>query len=171
MSRPSKADGVTRALALGCSGLSLVLILVLVFPIRKDATQPDRDYLLESMPSAETLPVYTPPKLDSFAEILERPLFYADRRLPPSRPSEQLADAPLEPLELRLEGIAISGTSRIALLRDAQRNELIQMAEGMTHNGWLLERLESGRVLFSRGDESAELVIESRKNESGRPPR
>ena len=171
MTSLSDADGTTRALAIGCAGLGLVFILVLFYPLRKDAFRTDRNYLLDSMPSLETLPTYSPPKLDSFSETLNRPLFYADRKLPPAPLAEQLVDAPLEPLELRLEGIAISGASRIALLRDIRNNDLIQMAAGMAHNGWVLESVDSGRVLFIRGEESAELNIESGNSASGRTPR
>ena len=65
-----------------------------------------------------------------------------------------------EELLLVLEGVAISGDSRVALLRDPRGNNLVQVAEGSVHNGWTLESLEGGKAVFRRGDDVTELSIE-----------
>jgi hypothetical protein len=111
--------------------------------------------------ASSTLPGYVPQSFDSFSEILERPLFFADRQLPAEPKQELIAAAPLEPLRLTLEGIAIMDKSRIALLRSQGDNVLVQMAEGMTHNGWTLESVLTDRAIFKRGDDSTEIELET----------
>jgi len=51
--------------------------------------------------------------------------------------------------------------SRIALLRSQGDNVLVQMAEGMTHNGWTLESVLADRAIFKRGDDSTEIELET----------
>jgi len=46
------------------------------------------------------------------------------------------------------------------LLRDQSSNSLIHIAEGMTHNGWTLDRIESDKAVFSRDHEVSELDLE-----------
>jgi len=56
--------------------------------------------------------------------------------------------------------VALSSGSRVALLRDQSDNSLIHLAEGMTHNGWTLDRVESDKAAFSRDSEITELNLE-----------
>jgi hypothetical protein len=111
--------------------------------------------------STATVPNHVPQSFDSFAEILERPLFYADRQLPPEPKQQAVAAVPQEPLRLKLEGVAIMDESRIALLRSQGDNALLQMAEGMTYNGWTLELVLADKAVFKRGNDSAEIELET----------
>jgi len=87
-------------------------------------------------------------------------LLYADRKLPAPPPVVAAAEMPKEPLRLKLEGVALGGGSRTALLRDQSDNSLIHLAEGMTHNGWVLELIGSANAVFSRDGEVAELNLD-----------
>jgi hypothetical protein len=100
-----------------------------------------------------------PPPLSQFVEMVERPLFYVERRMP--EPPAEVAAAPQTPLRLKLEGIAIAGGSRVAVLRNLNGNGLVQLAEGESHGGWTLDELSSSGATFSRdGEQRTELPLD-----------
>ena len=99
------------------------------------------------------------PPVSQLVDMTERPLFYIDRRMP--EPPAEAAAAPPTPLRLKLEGIAIAGGSRVAVLRNLNGNGLMQLAEGETHEGWTLESISSGAATFSRdGEQRTELPLD-----------
>jgi hypothetical protein len=100
------------------------------------------------------------PPMSQLVDMMERPLFYIARRMP-----EPIVEAapppPPTPLRLKLEGIAIAGGSRVAVLRNLNGNGLVQLAEGDTHDGWTLDALTTSSAKFSRnGEQSTELPLE-----------
>ena len=154
-------DRLSMLLGLTTVATVLVLAAEVATGVRVDSA-PDVDAEIADAPAASpALPNYVPQSFDSFSEILERPLFFADRQLPAEPKQELIAAAPLEPLRLTLEGIAIMDKSRIALLRSQGDNVLVQMAEGMTHNGWILDSVLANRAIFKRGDDSTEIELET----------
>jgi hypothetical protein len=154
-----QANGTTRVLAMTCVGLLSIAAVQLAFPAKRPDT-PIVAGAAAALPEMKLPPAYIPATFDSFTSILERPLLYADRKLPAPPPVVAVAEMPKEPLRLKLEGIALGGGSRIALLRDQSNNSLIHLAEGMTHNGWTLEIIESDKAAFSRDGEITELNLE-----------
>jgi hypothetical protein len=99
------------------------------------------------------------PSLSQLVDLLERPLFYPGRRVP--KPAVQkAAPAPLTPLRLELEGIAIAGGARVAVLRNLNGAGLLQLAEGEIHDGWTLDALTSTSANFSRGAQTSELLLD-----------
>ena len=105
-----------------------------------------------------TSSTYVHPHIDNFAAILERPVFFKDRKLPPKPAAEPVA--PRAPIRLKLEGVAIVAEARIAVLRDLADNQLVQLAEGMSHNGWTLETVAADGAIFRRGEQVSELSLE-----------
>jgi hypothetical protein len=102
------------------------------------------------------------PPASQFVSMMERPLFYVDRRMPTV---EVEAAPPPTPLRLKLEGIAIAGGSRVAVLRNLNGNGLVQLVEGESHEGWTLDALTSTSAMFSRnGAQSTELLLEAVSN-------
>jgi hypothetical protein len=99
------------------------------------------------------------PPIAQFVDMMERPLFFPDRRMPEAK-VEQAAAPPPAPLRLKLEGIAIAGGSRVAVLRNLAGNGLLQLAEGETHEGWTLDSLTSTSASFSRGAQQSELLLD-----------
>jgi general secretion pathway protein N len=98
------------------------------------------------------------PPVSQLANMVERPLFYIDRRMP--EPEVASAAAPI-PLELTLEGIAIAGGARVAVLRNLNGNSLVQLAVGDLHDGWTLDALTATSATFSRnGGQSTELLLD-----------
>ncbi len=112
---------------------------------------------------------YVHPSLDSFAHILERPLLMESRRLP-QETVEVEAPAPKVPLQLELEGIALVGDTRIAVLRDLASKELVQLGEGADHKGWTLDSVTAERAKFSRGTQIEELTLELAANNAPTRP-
>ena len=142
-----------------CLGLLVIAAVELSFP-----TQPPAATIVGEaatvLPEIKVPPAYVPATLDSFTSILERPLLYADRKLPAPPPVVAAVAMPKEPLRLKLEGVALGGGSRIALLRDQTDNSLIHLAEGMSHNGWTLDLIGSDKAAFSHDSEVTELNLE-----------
>jgi hypothetical protein len=126
--------------------------------------QPATAHAAATSSSAATLPDFgdtgiDAPSLSQLVDLLERPLFYPDRRMP--EPEEQKAAAPPPmPLRLKLEGIAIAGGARVAVLRNLSGNGLMQLTEGDSHDGWTLDTLSSNSAIFSRGGQTSELLLD-----------
>jgi len=150
----------TRLLAGTSAGLAAVIAVQLSVPASPSDMKLSNAATEDSVP-ASAMPAYVPRAFENFSEVLDRPLFFADRKLPPPAAIELAAAAPREPLRLELEGIALSGASRVALLRDQKTNSLVQVEQGMTHSGWMLEDLSSDRAVFRRNDELTELELDT----------
>ena len=125
-----------------------------------DTTGGDTSLVLPESPEA----MFTPGPLSNFAQILERPLLFADRRMPPAPEVAAVKAKPRTPLRLKLEGVAISSDSRVALLRNTANNQLLQLAEGMSHDGWALEEISAAAARFRRGEDVSELLLETIAN-------
>lgn len=141
------------------------LVIALVVALQLSQTpQPPGSFGSEHDSTSTILPDFgsarlAPPPLSQFVDMVERPLFYVDRRMP--EPPDDVAAAPQSPLRLKLEGIAIAGGSRVAVLRNLNDNGLIQLAEGESHDGWTLEALSSAGARFSRnGEQRTELPLD-----------
>ena len=149
---------LTRLLLSLCGLLMLVIVAGWLIPIRADAVNElntdSADVELPTLPSS----TYVHPHIDDFAAILERPVFFKDRKLPPEPAAEPVA-APA-PIRLKLEGVAIVAESRIAVLRNLADNQLLQLAEGMSHNGWTLESVNANSAAFRRGGQTTELTLD-----------
>jgi hypothetical protein len=152
-------NNTTTVLSLACLGLLAIAALQLTFPAQRQGITVVAE-AAAALPALQVPPAYVPASFASYTAILERPLLYADRRLPDPPPVVAVAEIPREPLRLRLEGVALGGGSRIALLRDQSNNSLIHLAEGMTHNGWTLDSIASDTAVFTRDNESTELTLE-----------
>lgn len=122
--------------------------------------------------AAATLPEFADariaaPPLGQLVDMMERPLFLPDRRMP--EPEVETATAPATPLRLKLEGIAIAGGSRVAVLRNLNGNGLVQLTEGESHEGWTLDELTSSSARLSRdGAQPTELLLDPAGNNQRR---
>lgn len=142
---------------LGCCGiLALVIALELSFPVSvtTTASTPAGKATLPELPQSER---FVPPTLAAYAATLERPIFFQTRKMPepPAAPS-----APPTPLRLRLEGVAVSGDTRIAVLRSLKDNQLLQLTRGSSHEGWRLISVDSDSATFDRDGQVTLLELE-----------
>jgi hypothetical protein len=103
------------------------------------------------------------PSLSQLADLTERPLFYPSRRMP-KREVQKAPPPPPTPLRLKLEGIAIAGGTRVAVLRNLNGQGLVQLIEGESHDGWTLDTLSSNSATFSRGEQTDELLLDPAAN-------
>ena len=148
----------TRVLIAANGILALVVSAQLLLPAQpgtaNTATAGDGELAL---PDFGDTTIAAPP-ISQLVDMMERPLFYVDRRMP--EPEVEAAPPP-SPLQLRLEGVAISGGSRVAVLRNLNDNGLVQLAEGESHEGWTLDSLSSVAATFSRdGEQRTELPLD-----------
>lgn len=153
----------TQLLIAANFAMALVVSAQLLFPAQMRIANAET-----ASDSQATLPDFgdttiAAPPISQFVDMTERPLFYADRRMP--EPPAEAAAAPPAPLRLKLEGIAIAGGSRVAVLRNLSNNGLVQLAEGESHEGWTLDSLSSVAATFSRdGEQRTELPLDPAGN-------
>ena len=161
------AGRTTQALIVAIVVLSLVVVLHLLYPaapsIADTGALPDDEAALPEFGS-EAL---TPPALADLGDMLERPLFFDDRRMP-EPPKDETPPPPPKPLMLKLQGVALAGGSRVAVLRNTSNNLLLQMAEGETHDGWTLDDVAPASARFSRGAQTTELLLEQENTDPRR---
>jgi hypothetical protein len=150
----------TRLLIIGNLCLAVVIAIQLLLPSEQGTAN-----AAVSADSSSALPEFgstsiAAPPIAQFVDMLERPLFTPDRRMPEPE-VEKVAPPPPRPLQLKLEGIAIAGSSRVAVLRNMNGNILMQLAEGDSHEGWTLDTLTSTSAKFSRdGGQVNELLLD-----------
>lgn len=149
----------TQALIAGIAVLALTIALQLLYPaapsVADTGSLPDDE---SSLPEFGSEPL-TPPALADLGEMLERPLFFEDRRMP-EPPKDEAPPPPPKPLMLKLQGVALAGGSRVAVLRNTSNNLLLQLVEGETHDGWILEEVTTTSARFTRGAQVTELILE-----------
>ena len=164
MRQISSVKRATLALLVVCMVLLLIAAVELLYP----AGIEDAELMVDEQAATEvptfSESVYLPPRMEDLAEMLDRPLFFSDRKLPPEPETTAAPVAPPTPLRLKLEGVAITSESRIAVLRDLNNNQLIQLAEGMSHDGWTLDAVTAAGASFKRGTQVAELGLEPDTN-------
>ena len=154
-------DRTTAILLKLCGLLTLAILVEINLPERTGITIDSAAETADTeMPSTATAK-WVPRPLADYSEILDRPLLFEGRKMPPEPKQTAAAAIPKAPLRLVLEGVAISSDSRAALLRNMVDNQLVQLTEGMSHDGWMLETLNSSAATFRRGDELAKLVLET----------
>lgn len=165
---------LTALLVLCCVGLAALLVVQWrgQTPLIDPRIVPER---ADPVPTSEAggpappLPPSSrsgPPALATFDEILERPLFSPERRPAQAPEPEAPPPMPVEPLNLRLEGIAKVGESRIAVLRDLQTNQGLRLSEGMEYNGWRVQSVDPEVTVLTRDGQVQEIRLE-RKDASG----
>lgn len=156
---PGSTSRVGRTL-LGVNAVLVAFIaLQFVFPPGPSGAAKNRIETLAELPDFGT-PRSPPPDLVAFSEMVERPLFYENRRTPEPPRSVEIVVLPQE-LQLKLLGVALYGGARAAVLRNTANNQVLFLAEGQVHAGWTLESVSSRSARFSRGDELTEIVLDS----------
>ena len=156
----------TRLLFIAVILLALIVALELLYPARpvetEIATGAESTALLPDFGETD----FSVPRFEDLGDMLDRPVFFSDRKLP--EPPAAAVAAPPAPLRLKLEGVAMTGESRIAVVRDLNSNQLLQLEEGMTHDGWALDAVSSNSATFSRGAQTTELQLEPRPGQGRR---
>jgi hypothetical protein len=167
MKRISLGNRLTPYLLLACVALAVVLAAEWHSLARSEIGAPPAARPLPDGADPLTRLTYTPPGIGAFDEILERPLF-TEGRQPPVEP--EVVAAPVAqgpPIRLHLEGVAITPDSRVAVVRDLSNNQLLQLGEGTSHQGWTVESVDASGATFTRGEQRLELSLDPDKTIRG----
>ena len=147
----------TQALLAANAVLALLIALQVLMPASPSASAMDSQSDDEAMMPEFGDVRLSPPAMSALSDMLERPLFFDDRRMP--EPEKAEPPPPPTPLRLKLIGVALSQGTRVALLRNLVTNQLMHLAEGETHDGWTLDTLGAQSASFSRGPQATELPL------------
>lgn len=126
---------------------------------------------------------------DEYGEIVRRPVFFSDRRLPVVQVAEvdeeveavveeEPEEEPAPDLKAAVAGIIITPDMRMAMIRDQQANRTMLLREGMSMEGeqaaWRLDRINPRMVNFVSVDgrrAGLELEVNTRGLTRPAPPR
>lgn len=115
--------------------------------------------------------------LDLLAATRDRPLFSPDRRgvepepvvveeEPEPEPEPEVVEEPdATPPQVRLAGVVISGTLRIAMLHDEVEDEVVRLREGQSFSDWTLIAVAPRSVVFRHGTQEHTVVLSAESPE------
>lgn len=173
MKRISFGNRLTPALLTACVLFGVIVAFEWLALSRQNDIATGNDAQPAATADAQpTRATYVAPDFEAFSEILERPLFTEGRTPPPEPTAEQAAV--LKPgmqtkLTMRLEGIALTPVARIAVVRDISSNTVLRLAEGATHQGWVVESVNATSATLKRGEQTHELILELNEKSFKKP--
>jgi hypothetical protein len=152
----------TRLLIAANLLMGLVVVAHLLLPAQPGTANAETtDGSNAALPEFGDTGIAAPP-MAQLVDMTERPLFFPERRMPEPE-VEQAPPPPMTPLRLKLEGVAIAGGSRVAVLLNLNGKSLMQLKEGESHEGWTLDSVTSTSAKFSRSDgQTSELSLDPR---------
>jgi hypothetical protein len=105
--------------------------------------------------------------LPDYRNIIERPLFLADRR-PPEETSEEtpVSETPVGDEDLLLLGVVLTPDANMALLQVDQRGQVARLRVGEKVNGWELQSIQPNQVNLNNGERELDLPL-LRNNQTG----
>ncbi|MFD2112795.1 hypothetical protein [Thiorhodococcus fuscus] len=119
------------------------------------STGPSQPIPLEQLKSLEDK--------DTYASVLERPLFRPDRRpLPPEDEAPEQPSTPETVAELDkvdLTAVLISPAVVSAWIRDPGQPKLVRLRIGDEYSGWSVQQIQEDRVLMERQGEEHALIL------------
>lgn len=151
-------------LAAMCLLLSGITLYEWVRPFRLSTDtpliQPNKEPAVAEPKALANRPVSS---LETFSEIIERPLFRKDRR-------PYVPETPIEPEPVRdtrpdittqisLSAVVIDGDERIALIERKHDKKLQQLRQGETFNGWTLNHIQADDITMQKGQETRQIAL------------
>jgi len=125
-------------------------------------------HAVESTPNVQAQPLQLPASplrnlsLAQYQELLERPLFWSERRALQNAAAVDVATSN-QPLAFVLNGVVTSPESSYALLGKAGGNEVIKAQPGDVVEGWEIESMTKDSVTLHRSGERQQLVLEEER--------
>lgn len=111
------------------------------------------------------------PALESYEEMVSRPLFLQSRRPPTEDAQEEAPAAPAEPktpLNAKLMGVILTPTGKIALLVD-EKGKYKRGRKNTLIDGWKLVDIKEDRVTLEQGGEHKDLPLLKPKPKANAP--
>ena len=163
-------ENLLTTILAGLTGLLVLLglaLLVIFGRVGVDRVAPSGDTSVPSVEVASAESGLEP--LEEYAEIVRRPVFFSDRRLPvlevagvdedlmpEPEVEEEAEEEPVPDLKATVAGIIITPEMRMAMIRDGEADRTVLLREGMSLEGeqaaWQLERIDSRLVHFVSAD-------------------
>lgn len=145
--------------------LNLVLLLAIVW-LWRNAPQVVSN---QEAPDVQAPPLALPASplrslsLDQYKEVLERPLFWSERR---AQATTSPVDAVTQgqPLAFLLIGVVTSPQSGYALLGKPGGTEVIKAQPGDVVEGWVLESMTSDSVSLNRSGERQRILLDEERS-------
>ena len=148
-----------RLLLLLMAGASLVMACIVYAEIRARPVI-ERVALSEGAGEIRVPPLPKPrtimPAKETFAVIVERPLFSPSRR----PPAEGTAATPTPAPDFSLFGIVISAGEPFALVKPGAGGDPVRITEGASMSGWTVSRIEADRIMIWQGTTQQELLLD-----------
>lgn len=141
--------------------INLVLVLMLI-GLWQNSPQL---YAVENAPNVRAQPLELPSSplrnlsLVHYRELLERPLFWSERRALPSASTVE-ETTPNQPLAFVLNAVVTSPQSSYALLAKPGTMELLKAQPGDVVEGWEIESMTSNSVVLTRSGERQRIVLD-----------
>jgi len=112
------------------------------------------------------------PALETYGEMVDRPLFLQSRRPPAEDEPEAAPAAPAEPktpLNAKLMGVVLTPTGKIALLVD-EKGKYKRGRRNTVVDGWKLLEIKEDRVTLEQAGEHKDLLLLKPKPKTNAPP-
>jgi hypothetical protein len=146
-----------------CLVLTAVIAAEWTWSVQPPAVQPvEVDGAVADMGPLELVGDTQLAPLESYAEVVERPLFLPGRRPPPppeEKPVEQPKTQVPPPKHLRLSAVIIGAEGPMALIRDSRAGDTLRQRKGSEIEGWRVADILPNKLLLRRGTRSAEIIL------------
>lgn len=153
----------TLGLAGGLALICVILAAVVAGQLKNEGSGP----IGEAPPSVigdreveMALPRYELPPFDSFAELVERPLFSSTRRpVAASAAPAQVAASP-QGLDITLKGVIVADDSKVAIIEPRNAAKPVRLNKGQSYQGWTLSEVDAEGVIFRQGTRAQILELD-----------
>jgi hypothetical protein len=152
---------------MGCLGLGWVVYEQLVNPRYYARTEALKVPVSQALPGLAKQIQFSMPPIATFRETVQRPLFSQSRRLP-SPEREVKTASPVRPPELKVKGIVLSPTKRIAFVSPQDKKgrsktkPLLMLNEGADYEGWTVEKIAPKAVMLRLDDSQVNFELDHR---------
>ncbi|MCU7919541.1 MAG: hypothetical protein KZQ95_14470 [Candidatus Thiodiazotropha sp. (ex Epidulcina cf. delphinae)] len=166
-------NGLSLLMLIGLVGLGGYFYYQWMNPFQPTQMSPNQSHAeaVASEQQDRPMPPFSPVPFSSFREISDRPLF-VEGRLPPAKPVTAESPPPTQrkPLRLKLEGVAITPDSKVAIIRDLNSNQILRLSQGMNQNDWKVEAVDSTSAIILRDGERLRLDLEIENGSKKKKP-
>ncbi len=152
-----------------CLALGYLIYLEIGSPPEALRAGPADSPPAEEIAALPSQPSFAIAPIESFSEIVTRPLFSELRRppIPDAEPGGEPEPEP-EPIAVAkvhrglfvLVGVVITSQTRLAIVRNRKANEVVRLERGARIEGWTVESIEPDRVVFRQGAEIDEVKLD-----------
>jgi len=149
------------------AGLSFTLWSQISTPASLPADKKTEKKLIENSVIVFSEEQIEPSVITDYDEIIERPLFFDDRKpyvyVEPEKKqpdTKKKKTTPKKNEQYSLSAIMITSEKKLAIIQSGREKSLQRIALGESIDGWKIENIEPHSVLLKKGNESKNLTLE-----------